>query len=104
MKDYKYAFRDRIKAKHFYKFLRKHCILDQWLENVREQFPHNKGIPEYNENHDILQLLDTCKDIDYSFMWSETPQGHRYWSNLQVELMKDYNKVTSDIFTMISKY
>ena len=95
-----YSFRNKLKAKYFYKFLLKKCLLDMWLENVKTQHPYTRGIPQYEENHDILQLLDTCRDIDFSFNWASTPQGHGYWSNLQNEFTQEYNKLNYDFRTM----
>lgn len=96
----KYGVRNPTMTKVFYKFLLKHRILCSWLENVKTQHPNSKGVPQYNENHDILQLLDTCYNIDNSFLWSATPQGHDYWLDLNERLMSEVRKTNYDIVQM----
>ena len=97
-----YKFKNLAKARFFYKFLFKNHIFDKWLKNVRGQHGRDssRGIPQYEENHDILQLLDTCKDIDYSFYWADTPEGNGYWSNLHSKFWLEYRSFKNDLITI----
>lgn len=74
----KYSLRIRV----FYKFLKKHKLFEKYLFNLRWQYPNSHGLPQYDMDGDILGLLAVNGNIDQSFTWSRTPEGHRYWEHL----------------------
>lgn len=89
-----------LKAKHLLKFLLKKRLFDAYFENLFHQKGNTKSVNQYCMDKDVIKLLEYWLTIDDSFTWSHTPQGHDFWLNLQNELIKDYRKVTKDIFTM----
>ena len=82
-----------IKSKLLYKFLKKHRCIRQYIENVLEQ---KKAIsyPWWYERHNIFRLIQACTvnqcDINHSFIWQRTPQGHDYWGKLDRKFYKDW--------------
>ena len=93
-----YNFRNRRQAQYLYKFLRKHNLFEKWFGNVKKQHPER--FQQYNENHDILELLDMCRNIDYSFCWASTPQGHMFWEKMQRKFVSEFNDIATDIRIM----
>ena len=81
-----------LRTRAFYKFLKKHRLLDKYLLNLRCQHPSSHGIIEYDMDGDILALLAVNVNIDRSFCWADTPQGHRYWEHLNYKEIDDYRK------------
>ena len=83
-----------LKAKFLYKFLKKHRCVRQYIENVLEQRGRLWYTSEYLENHDIIKLIEECSseecDINYSFSWAITKQGHSYWSKLDRIFEKEW--------------
>ena len=85
-----------LRTRALYKFLKKHRLFAIYLKNIREQHPVGRGIEEYDKDGDILRLLSINGSIDHSFCWSETPQGHRFWDeldNLETREFKEYLKI-----------
>ena len=69
-------------AKLLYKFLKQHRCLKEYVDNVLEQNGCNY-VDTYKHDHNIIALIIAAKaSIDWSFTWSDTPQGHSYWSKL----------------------
>lgn len=55
---------------------------------------------EYDEDGDILRLLATNGNIDNSFCWADTPQGHRYWEILNNREINEYRVHQRDFHVM----
>ena len=75
-------FSKRFRAKLLYKFLKKHVLLERYFSNLSDQHPHQRGVDDFLENGDFLTLLETNENIDHSFMWRETPEGHDFWCDM----------------------
>jgi hypothetical protein len=52
---------------------------------IREPFGENSGYKLGLENYKTKNVFDY---LDASFPWEETPEGSRYWNNLQTELAR----------------
>ena len=81
----------RLKSKALYKFLKKHICLREFVENIKIQHLYDEDVIKYKKLGDTNSLLllfeKFSSSIDYSFIWSTTPQGHNYWYKLD----KDFN-------------
>ena len=78
--------RDDIAAKMMYKFLKQHHCLKEYTDNTIRQGLLRSATQEYLEKRDIIKLIKSNHaSIDFSFVWSNTPQGHRYWSKLDAK-------------------
>lgn len=93
---------EEVRAKHFGRFLLQHRLLDKWFENLIEQHEKHetRGIPQYREDGDFLKLLHKCKNIDHSFCWGNTPQGHNFWSQKNEEEKTSWEKTKKDMQIM----
>ena len=85
-----------LKAKFLYKFLKKHRCVRQYVENILEQKGRWCHTSEYLENHDIIKLIEECSsqecNINFSFLWARTKQGHSYWSKLDRIFEKEWTE------------
>lgn len=90
----------RFKAKLFYKFLKKHVLLEKYFSNLSNQHPHQRGVDEFLENGDFLTLLEINENIDHSFLWKETPEGHDFWSDMHRKERRDRN----NFYDLLSYY
>jgi len=85
-----------IKSKLLYKFLKKNRCIRQYIENVLEQKKTISYPWWYERHHNIFRLIQACTmnqcDINHSFFWESTPQGHSYWSKLERIFDKDWEK------------
>jgi hypothetical protein len=82
-----------IAAKMMYKFLKQHHCLKEYTDNTIRQGLYRPAIQEYLENKDIIKLIKSNHaSIDFSFVWSTTPQGHRYWHILDAKFVDLYFK------------
>ena len=78
--------KDDIAAKMMYKFLKRHNCLKEYIDNTIKQGLHRSSAKEYLRNKDIIKLIKANHaSIDFSFVWSNTPQGHGYWSILDAK-------------------
>ena len=55
-----------------YSYLKRHRLCKKYLRNLREQYPDSLRL----RAEGILQPLS---NINQSFTWYETPQGHDFW-------------------------
>jgi hypothetical protein len=65
-----------LEARHFYKFLKKHNCLRQFIKNILAE---NKCI---NKKWSILEILTMYNTISVGFIWVETEEGVQYWDEL----------------------
>jgi hypothetical protein len=65
-----------LEARHFYKFLKKHNCLRQFIKNILTE---NKCI---NKKWSILEILTMYNTISVGFIWVETEEGVQYWDEL----------------------
>lgn len=61
-------------TRRFYKFLKQHHCLVQFIDNVLAEQPRYKGLPP-------LEILQNVS-IGGGFIWAKTKQGQRYWSHI----------------------
>lgn len=92
-----------LKAKHLLKFLLKKKLLDAYFENLFHQKGNTKSVNQYCMDKDVIKLLEYWQTIDDSFVWSHTPQGHDFWSDLNEEELGQYDCIINDIEVMTSK-
>lgn len=81
-----------IRTRALYKFLKKNRLFTKYIENIRKQHPYNREVIEYDESGDILKLLAVEGNIDHSFCWSGTPQGHQFWERLNNREITEYRE------------
>jgi hypothetical protein len=81
-----------IRTRALYKFLKKNRLFTKYIENIRKQHPYNREVIEYDESGDILKLLAVEGNIDHSFCWSGTPQGHKFWEHLDNREIIEYRE------------
>lgn len=86
-----------IRAKCLYKFLYKHNLLARYLSNLIEQYPSSKGVPEFLKDKDFLKLLEKTLNIDSSFTWSETEEGHTFWRELNQKEIDETHLLLDDL-------
>lgn len=83
-------FIDFLKENNAYEFY----MLNYYIDNNKQPGINNNFelfFEKMNDNEDSLLLLDNA------FSWSETPQGHSYWSILYSKLeeyMEDYKRLS----------
>lgn len=65
-----------LEARYFYKFLKKHNCLRQFIKNILAE---NKCI---NKNWSILEILTMYDTISVGFIWAGTEEGVQYWDEL----------------------
>ena len=65
-----------LEARHFYKFLKKHNCLRQFIKNI---LADNKCI---DEKWSILEILTMYDTISVGFIWVGTEEGVQYWDEL----------------------
>ena len=71
----------------FLRFLKEEGVYGEWVYNIYEQHPiwdntFWEGIWKY----DILSEQNKCEEgINYAFCWSDTIQGHDFWSKIDEE-------------------
>lgn len=68
-------------------FLLKNNIRNEFLENTKL-----RSSPDYSE--DFKESIES-HDIDSSFTWANTPEGHDFWENLQTEY-SDFSEPISE--------
>ena len=89
-----------LRARHLFKALYAHNALESFVRNVanlRHSCPRKTyAIGFLGGKNSLLTLLKECGNIDYSFTWSETPEGHHFWSELNGEQANDFRKVWED--------
>ena len=75
-------------AKLLYKFLKQHRCLKEYVDNVLEQKGCCNYVDTYKHDHNIIALLIAARaSIDWSFTWSDTPQGQKFWEKLDREFL-----------------
>ena len=92
-----------LKAKHLLKFLLKKRLFDAYFENLFHQKGNTKSVTQYCIDKDVIKLLEHWLTIDDSFTWSDTPQGHGFWSDLNDEELRQYDCIIKDIKFMTGK-
>lgn len=89
-----------LQARHLFKALCAHNALEKFVRNVAnlryrcDRKTYAIGFLEGNNS--LLTLLEKCYNIDYAFTWSETIEGHKYWSDLNRKQTDDFRKVWKD--------
>jgi len=64
-------------------------IGDEWENKLLSQdnlYDNNK---KFNSMSDALFLYSASK---YGFIWSESPQDHKYWSDIHKDMVENPNK------------
>ena len=75
-------------AKLLYKFLKKHRCLKEYVDNVLEQKGYHNYVDTYKHDHNVIALIIAAGvSIDWSFTWSDTPQGQKFWEKLDREFL-----------------
>ena len=89
-----------LRARHLFKALCAHNAVEKFVRNVanlRYSCPKKKYAVGFIEGkNSLLTLMKECGNIDCSFTWSETPEGHEFWSNLHHKQTDDFCKVWED--------
>ena len=89
-----------LRARHLFKFLYAHNALESFVRNVsnlRGSCPRKTyAVGFIGGKNSLLTLMAECGNIDYSFTWSETPEGHKFWSDLHHKQTDDFHKVWDD--------
>lgn len=93
-----------LRARHLFKALYAHNALDSFVRNVAN-LSYNCPKKTYaigflGGKNGLLTLMKECGNIDYSFTWSETPEGHKFWSDLHHKQTDDFCKVWHDYVMM----
>lgn len=65
---------------YWYKYLSNSDKL-KWITN-RGNYSYDSST-EWRNFLDHEQTENMCEFIEKSFVWSETPEGHQYWSNIR---------------------
>jgi len=63
---------------------------DKWLKNIEKNTPSDFTVKEYV---DILKCENIERLISNSFLWEDTPEGHRYWSAIARRYAEEYYSV-----------
>ena len=95
---------EELQAHHLYKFLCRNCLLDKFLNNTLNSDTSSriKAAREFiNKKITFIEFLKICKDIDLAFTWSETPEGHDFWSTLNSGQKREFFTVFDDYNRMI---
>lgn len=89
-----------LRARHLFKALCAHNALDNFVRNVanlKYSCPKKTyAVGFIGGKNSLLTLLEECHNIDYSFTWAETPEGHKFWSDLHHTQINDFDKVWKD--------
>lgn len=89
-----------LRARHLFKALCAHNAVEKFVRNVanlRYSCPKKiYAVGVLGGNNSLLTLLKECVNIDRSFTWGETPEGHEFWSNLHYKQTDDFCKVWED--------
>ena len=89
-----------LQARHLLKTLCAHNAVDKFVRNVaniRYTCPRKTyAVGFIGDKNSLLTLLEECYNIDYAFTWSETPEGHKFWSDLHHKQTYDFRNVRYD--------
>lgn len=66
-----------------YKFLKRSNILNDFITEICRQKYDDDTVKKYKISHDVLDLLDYFDSICAAFLWDNTPQGRRYWADIE---------------------
>jgi hypothetical protein len=64
----------------FYNFLVENDVLDKFIDHYNKYKFKKISLKKYLKNKKKLNLIYNL--IDYSFNWTITPEGHKFWSKL----------------------
>jgi hypothetical protein len=70
------------------------------MDALVNKHSYGRGIREFYNGGSFIDLLKTNRDIDHSFTWVNTPQGHQYWEKLHQEEKKVRDRIDRDIRIM----
>ena len=91
---------EELRAHHLYKFLYKNGVLDKFIINVsNNRYSSSKrayALGFLEGKNGLLTLMKECININHSFTWSETPEGHLFWSHLHSEESENFSHVSND--------
>jgi hypothetical protein len=86
-----------LRAHHLYKFLYKHNVLYSYVDNIANlKYNSTKRTIARDflcGKSSLLSLLNECGNIDHSFTWAETPEGHDFWSKLHYKQVDGFSKL-----------
>ena len=89
-----------LRARHLFKTLCAHNAVEKFVRNVANlRYTCTKktyAIGFLEGDNSLLTLLEECYNIDYSFTWAETLEGHKFWSDLHHKQTNDFDKVWKD--------
>ena len=89
-----------LRARHLFKALCAHNAVEKFVRNVANlRYSCSKktyAVGFIGGKNSLLTLIKECGNIDNSFTWSETPEGHHFWSNLHYKETDDFRKVWED--------
>ena len=82
----------KIFLKFFLRFLKEHHCFSKYQRALFEA-------KNYRDNNFIKRQCEICNFgiIDNSFIWSDTKEGHDYWSNLNYEFRKLYYSFKNEL-------
>ena len=71
----------------FLRFLKEEGVYGEWVYNIYEQHPIWDNIFwESIWKNELLSEKNHCEEgINYAFYWSDTIQGHDFWSKIDGE-------------------
>lgn len=96
MKTYK-----ELQAHHLLKTLCAHNVVDKFVRNVANlRYTSQKkayALGFLEGKNSLLTLMKECGNINNSFTWAETPEGHSFWSGLHNKQTVDFRKVLEDL-------
>ena len=71
----------------FLRFLKEEGVYGEWVYNIYEQHPiWDNSFWESIWKNELLSEKNHCEEgINYAFYWSDTTQGHDFWSKIDDE-------------------
>ena len=73
------------KHPYFVSFLQKNKLYFKYI--------HNAMNPKWGHKIDEIKHIQSPKHIiNFSFLWSETKEGHIFWNNKELEYIKYYKE------------
>lgn len=81
-----------------YKYLLKHRLTEQYLENIRNTDVNRPSFSAFNELKNkrnkkrLIDFLGTFR-IGHAFAWSNTKEGYLFWYNHSVALINEIKEL-----------
>lgn len=79
-----------VRNPEFEKFLTRKKVKGQYIVNITNKVILQDRCRERETLVNLIKFkIHSTRPIDYSFTWSATPQGHRFWEDLQDEYSRE---------------